>query len=65
MRNFFKDFINVKKYKKKINTWENKYNTLLEKYVVLLEKEKGKDQNIEEQIKTLYKEIKKIKQKIN
>lgn len=60
----FKDFFDVRKYKRQRNTWENKYNSRNEEYVELLETIPmlvRKLESYENQIKEQKKDIKEYK----
>lgn len=67
-RNKIKDFFNVRKYKRRINTLENKCQALSDELIELLKSDRSMlNDNIKlkEQIKELKKEIKELERIIN
>lgn len=66
IRRFFKDLVNVRKYKRKINTLEIKLQALSDEHIELLKADRSMlNNNIElkEQVRELKKELKEYKKK--
>lgn len=68
LKNVFKDFIDVKKYRIKANTIENKYNARNKEYILALETTQAlviQNVELQKQLEKLKEERKELKRIIN